>query len=227
MPGIELVIFDCDGVLIDSEMISCRCAAEALSHAGIHIDTAGVLDRFLGIGRADMVRWAEGVLGRSLGEGFLADLVHTIRTAFDTELRPIPGVREAVAAMGARRCVASGSDPDYIRDALALTGLLDLFTPHLFSATMVARGKPAPDVFLYAASQMGVAPERCVVIEDSDVGVRAGKAAGMTVFGFTGGSHIGPADQVNRMRAAGSDGLFDAMVRLPDLVKAAQVSRLS
>lgn len=216
---LELLIFDCDGVVVDSEVISCRCAAEAFGLAGVRIDAAEIQRRFLGVGREEMMRRVEAESGVALPVDFLNRLIATIRSEFEAGLRPIDRIAEAVKQLDVRRCVASGSDLEYIVHALKLTGLFDLFSPNLFSASMVPRGKPAPDLFLYAASRMGARPEHCLVIEDSEVGVRAGKAAGMAVFGFVGGSHLMPAIQAATMQAAGSDLLFDSMAALPWLVR--------
>ena len=135
------------------------------------------------------------------------DFADTLRVrvaaAFDAELAPIAGVEAALAALPYRRCVASSSAPERLRHSLSLTGLLHWFEPHVFSATQVARGKPAPDLFLFAAASMQAAPATCVVIEDSVPGVQAAVAAGMRVIGFTGGGHCRPG-HAERLRAAGA-----------------------
>jgi HAD superfamily hydrolase (TIGR01509 family) len=220
MRGIDLLIFDCDGVLVDSEVISVRCLVDALREAGVDIDVETVMERFIGVARPEILAQLQAETGRALPADFLERLLVRIHERFDIELQAIAGVREAILALDCRRCVASGSDPAYIRHALQIANLLDLFDPYLYSATMVTRGKPAPDLFLYAAAQMGVAPGRCLVIEDSEAGVRAGKAAGMTVLAFGGGSHIVQAHQDVKMPAAGCDAMFGAMDELPGLVRA-------
>lgn len=116
------------------------------------------------------------------------------------------------------RCVASSSHPERIRRSLELTGLLERFAPHLFSATMVSAGKPAPDLFVLAAARMAAEPARCLVIEDSEVGTRAGKAAGMTVYGFTGANHVCPEAHAPRLQAAGADAVFNEMSALVGLI---------
>jgi HAD superfamily hydrolase (TIGR01509 family) len=133
--------------------------------------------------------------------------------AFDRELQPIPGIAELLANLPDRKCVASSSEPTRIRHSLSLAGILHHFEPHIFSATQVKRGKPAPDLFLFAAASMGAAPARCLVIEDSVAGVTAARAAGMTVLGFTGGSHCldGHAD---KLRMAGAAAVCASMTDL-------------
>ena len=134
-------------------------------------------------------------------------------------LEPIEGIGEALSRLDRPRCVASSSSVDWIRSGLRKTGILDHLAPHLFSASMVENGKPAPDIFLYAASQMGVAPGNTVVVEDSLPGVQAGVAAGATVIGFTGGSHIlDKADHGARLRGAGASLIIERMETLPEVI---------
>jgi HAD superfamily hydrolase (TIGR01509 family) len=217
----ELVIFDLDGVLIDSEPISSRLTATALSEAGIEISAAQVGERFLGVSTASMLGALEAERGRQLPENFQEKLRARILAAFEHELEPVPGIAALLDALPVDRCVASSSHPDRIRRSLELVRLLERFAPYLFSATMVSAGKPAPDLFLLAAAKMAAEPARCLVIEDSEVGIRAAKAAGMTAFGFTGAGHVRPETLAPRLQAAGADAVFAEM---PDLV--ALISRL-
>jgi HAD superfamily hydrolase (TIGR01509 family) len=214
----ELVIFDLDGVLVDSERISSRITAAALRDAGIDISAAAVCDRFLGVSTAEMLQELEVEHGCRLPQSFRESLRERVLQAFERELEPVPGVPALLDALALKRCVASSSHPDRIRCSLEVTGLLDRLAPHLFSATMVAHGKPAPDLFLLAAARMTAEPMRCLVVEDSEVGIRAGKAAGMTVFGFTGASHVDAARHAPRLQAAGADAVFTEMAALTDLV---------
>lgn len=216
---VDLVVFDCDGVLVDSEAISARCVAAALRDSGYIIDEASVLERFMGISNPAMCETIENETGRPLPPGFLDALRSRIIRAMEGELRPVEGVRDAVGSLDIPFCVASGSQPDRVRRSLEIAHLDDCLGRHIFSATMVERGKPAPDLFLYAAETMGACPARCVVIEDSPAGVRAGKAAGMTVFGFTGAGHVDSARHGPRLLAAGADLTFEAMDALPDLLR--------
>ena len=145
--------------------------------------------------------------GVQLPAGFAARTAQRTLEAFDTRLRPIAGIGQLLDGLADRRCVASSSDPPRIRHSLSLAGILHHFEPHVFSATQVQRGKPAPDLFLFAAEQMATRPERCLVVEDSVAGVTAGRAAGMTVLGLTAGAHCldGHAD---RLRQAGAHEVF-------------------
>jgi len=216
-----LLIFDCDGVLIDSELLACQAEAACLAAFGIAMTAEEIIDRYLGISLPAMLTDLEARLGRTLPAG-LADrlrpaLAAAVAAAFETELRPIPGIEAALQTLPHPRCVASGSAPERLRQSLRLTGLLSHFDPHIFSATQVARGKPAPDLFLFAAQRMQVPPAACVVIEDSVPGVQAAAAAGMRVIGFTGGSHC-PPGHGERLRAAGASALCGDMRGLANLL---------
>ena len=156
----ELVIFDLDGVLVDSEPISARVTAAALTEAGIGISAAEVCDRFLGVSTAAMLRTLEAEHGTRLPESFQEILRASILKAFEHELEPVPGVAALLDALAVDRCVASSSHPARIRRSLELAGLLERFAPHLFSATMVSAGKPAPDLFLLAACRQGRGHDR-------------------------------------------------------------------
>ncbi|MEM7022780.1 MAG: HAD family hydrolase [Pseudomonadota bacterium] len=215
----DLVIFDLDGVLVDSEPISCRVTAAALAEAGIELSPTKVHERFLGVSTAEMLREIEAENNRPLPDLFQETLRDRILNAFEHQLQPIAGVPTLLDRLAMPRCVASSSHLDRIRRSLELTGLFDWLAPHMFSATMVTNGKPAPDLFLLAAASMGVEPVRCLVIEDSEVGVRAGKAAGMTVLGFTGGSHVHAKTHAPRLKAAGADAILADMSALSDLIE--------
>ena len=213
----DLIIFDCDGVLVDSEVISCHAHAETLTVHGYPITPDEVLKRFLGVSDREARLIVETELGRKLPDDLEAQMKHAALRRYGQELDAIPHVAEAIAAITLAKCVASSGTPEKIHHGLTCAGLYDRLAPHIFSATQVARGKPAPDVFLFAAERMKVAPSRCLVIEDSVPGVTGGRAAGMTVLGFHGGSHC-PAGHAELLRAAGAALTFDDMRQLPDLI---------
>jgi HAD superfamily hydrolase (TIGR01509 family) len=189
----SLVIFDCDGVLVDSEPIANRVLAEALNEAGYAISPEEAVARFVGRSMASVIAMVETDHGRPLPGGWLDDCQARTFEAFRKDLRAMPGMEEALERISVPMCVASSGAPDKIAHSLSLTGLDRFFDGNLFSASMVARGKPAPDLFLYAARRMGAEPEQCLVIEDSVPGVEAAVAAGMRVLGFVGGSHADAA----------------------------------
>ena len=185
----DLVIFDCDGVLVDSERLSIRLDAVLLERLGWPMSESEIVERF--VGRTDPAIRAdiEAHLGRDVGPEWEAFSEEYVRL-FAAELRPVDGIvvaLDAVTAAGYSICVASSGDQAKIRRNLATTGLLDRIDGRIFSADDVTHGKPAPDLFLHAASTMGVAPARCAVVEDSRHGVAAARAAGMWVFGYAGG----------------------------------------
>lgn len=209
--GFELVIFDCDGVLVDSEPIANRVLVDELRIAGLMIEESEAQAMFTGLSLARVLELAEARLGRGLPTEFLGRLQARTFAKFRSELRPIPGVRRLLGALEIPHCVASSGGQDKIRFTLGLTGLLECFEGRIFSATEVARGKPAPDLFLRAAEACGTDPASCAVIEDSLPGVLAGKAAGMTVFRYT------PGDAGSSPSAAGAFD-FESMDLLLELL---------
>jgi HAD superfamily hydrolase (TIGR01509 family) len=216
-PKIELVIFDCDGVLVDSEVISCRAHAETLTRHGYPITSDQVLARFLGVSDREARLIIEAELGRNLPDDFEAQVKQATLQFYASDLRAISYAAEAIAAIALSKCVASSGTPEKIHHGLVCAGLYDVLTPNIFSASQVKRGKPAPDLFLFAAEQMQVPAERCLVIEDSLPGITGARAAGMTVLGFHGGSHC-RAGYGDTLRTAGAALIFDDMRQLPGLI---------
>jgi HAD superfamily hydrolase (TIGR01509 family) len=206
----DLIIFDCDGVLIDSEVLSCRCLSETLAAYGIDLGVDQALDLFLGRSVTAVLQHYQA-LGRAIPEQFAAELKARVRTAFVSSLGPIEGVKSVLEGLRVPHCVASSSDVDRVSFSLSLTGLALHFDTRLYTSQMVRHGKPAPDLFLYAAERMQADPHCALVIEDSVSGVKAGKAAGMTVWGFVGGSHYQSRDGKAILREAGADRVFGRM----------------
>jgi HAD superfamily hydrolase (TIGR01509 family) len=217
-----LVIFDCDGVLVDSETLALRCARRAFAELGIDLSAERARDLFLGLSQPAMRETARTRLGLELPEGFEARLTRLTVETFERELKGVEGLREALNALAGPVCVASSSPPERIRASLNIVGYGDLFPGAVFSASEVTRGKPAPDLFLHAAGRLGVAPAECLVIEDSAPGVEAARRAGMTAFGFTGGAHASGEPYRERLREAGAQTIFDDMRELPLLIESAR-----
>lgn len=192
----DLIIFDCDGVLIDSEVISARMLISELKGYGVDMDMAFVSRHFLGRSYPVVLREVRERWGVALPDRFEADYRARLLAAFQRELTVMPGAAATVRALGLPYCLATSSSPERLATSLEITGLAALFEGVCFTASEVARGKPAPDLFLHAAARMGTTPARCLVIEDSLNGVRAGLAAGMEVWRFTGGSHLAGLDLV-------------------------------
>jgi haloacid dehalogenase superfamily, subfamily IA, variant 3 with third motif having DD or ED/haloacid dehalogenase superfamily, subfamily IA, variant 1 with third motif having Dx(3-4)D or Dx(3-4)E len=215
----HLVIFDCDGVLVDSEPVSVRVLVNALRRKGVDMDEAEAYRRFLGRSLATVTKTMSEEFGIEADEAFLDDMRHDLYREFRAELKPVTGISEALDALDVPRCVASSSQPERIRLSLSVTGLLDRLEPHIFSASMVAKGKPAPDLFLHAAENMGADPAHCIVVEDSPAGIEAAKRAGMTVFAFTGASHACVPGYRERIEALSPHVVFDAMADLLHLVQ--------
>ncbi len=216
-PDIDLVIFDCDGVLVDSEVISCRVHAEVLTRHGYPISAEDVRRRFLGRTARDAALEVERELGRPLADAYDSERRTALLAALAETVEAIPHLDAALDAIEARICVASSAAHEKIFTTLSRTGFYDRFAPNIFSGTQVSHGKPAPDLFLFAASRMAAHPGRCLVIEDSIPGITGARAAGMTVFGFHGGSHCRPEDG-KALRAAGAIVTFDDMRQLPALI---------
>ena len=181
---LELVIFDCDGVLVDSERLAVRIDVQVMAQLGWILTEAEVIERFLGRSDKSIKADIEAHLGRSLPDDWEQQFQSLYRAAFAAELKPVPGVLEALDQINLPTCVASSGSHDKMRFTLGLTGLYERFAGRIFSVHDVARGKPAPDLFLYAAARMGVAPEACAVVEDSQYGIEAARAAGMRPFGL-------------------------------------------
>lgn len=206
----SLVIFDNDGVLVDSEMLSAAIEAEELTRLGRPTSTEEAMRLFLGMTHGDMVRHIRDVMRIELPADHLERNAERLAEAYKTRLVAMPGVAALIDRLPMPCCVASNSPPAKLGLGLAVTGLFERLYPHIFCAKLVKRGKPAPDLFLYAAEKMGVLPQNTVVIEDSVAGVTGAHAAGMDVIGFLGGSHhdSGSAD---RLRAAGARRIAHSM----------------
>jgi len=210
----KLIIFDCDGVLVDSEMIASRVLAAKLSAIGYPVTAQQCRERFTGKWMTDVLATVAET-GVEVPDDFKETLKAADIEAFARELRPMPGVLQAIRELRHDRCVASSGSVEKMETTLGISGLLPFFKPHLFSAVHVKRGKPEPDLFLYAAQRMGHAPSDCLVIEDSTAGVTAARRAGMRVIGFAGASHAREAaGYADMLRRAGAEDVFDDMTRI-------------
>jgi HAD superfamily hydrolase (TIGR01509 family) len=222
--GLELIIFDCDGVLIDSESVSSRVEAEELRRYGCDITVEAYLEIALGLSEEEEI-W--GRIAAEHGVRLPPDFVRTIRSkvaeAFEKELQPIPGIAEVLSNLDTPICVASGSRLKRVKRCLTLTGLAEFFADNIFSASEVEQGKPHPALFLYAAGKMGADPARCIVVEDSLPGVQGARAAGMTVLGFLGATHQIP-ELPEKLLASGSAAIFDDMRQFPALCRELQAT---
>lgn len=219
--AIDLVIFDCDGVLIDSEVIACGISAAFWTKAGYPITTEEFLSRFAGMSRKSM--------DRIVSEETSEDIIHRYNDMeaekkallwkeFEESLQITPYIEEVLQSITLPKCVASSSEMERLEHSLGLTGLWDMFDGNIFSSTMVEHGKPAPDLFLHAAKTMGASPENCLVIEDSVAGVTAAKSAGMRAVGYTAASHMGP-QKVGLLEQVGAWQITDDIRHILDILK--------
>jgi HAD superfamily hydrolase (TIGR01509 family) len=212
-----LVIFDCDGVLVDSEPLSNTCFARALAREGLDWSVEETMRRLMGRSMKSCVEIVEGVLGRKLADDFVERLqADTMRAFHEAPLKSVPGVVEAIDAVeaaGAATCVASSGGLDKMRVSLGITGLWSRFEGRIFSSSEVPRGKPFPDLFLHAALRMNEQPFACTVVEDSQPGIEAARAAGMRALAYVGAPHT---DREALVTAGGE--WFDDMRKLPPLV---------
>ena len=208
---IEAVIFDCDGVLVDSEALSNQALSEALGEAGLEMSPIECRAQFMGRSWANCLEVIEERMGREAPQELEESYRRRMRQAFERDLRAVPGVEDALDRIELPTCVASSGPPSKIRLTLGLTGLWPRFEGRIFSAREVEQGKPAPDLFLHAAAQMGWEPGGCAVVEDAPVGVEAAVAAGMAAFGYAGDGDA-PA-----LEAAGAR-VFTDMSELPELL---------
>jgi HAD superfamily hydrolase (TIGR01509 family) len=213
MDKIKLVIFDCDGVLIDSERIANIILLEILNEIGIFLTLEEVIDTFIGTSTNFCIEIIQNSFGKSPPENFATEFEQRCIQAFMTDLQPVQGIKDVLSTLKFAHCVASNSGRNWVEKALLTTDLLPYFEGKIFSAKEVARSKPYPDVFLYAAEKMGFLPQECVVIEDTPTGVRAGVDANMTVFGY--------AELINpeKLREVGASVVFNDMRLLPKLLE--------
>lgn len=210
----DLIVFDCDGVLIDSEVLSCECLAGSLSRHGCIISLPDVFEMFLGRSFSAVRQHFHRATGQALDDDFVGAHRASLKDSFARSLQPMRDAGAVLDQLPLPYCLASSSDRERVDFCLAMTGLAERFADRIFTAEQVARGKPAPDLFLHAARAMRADPSRALVIEDSVNGVRAGKAAGMTVWGFVGGSHYADRDGPSLLTEAGADRIFHALGEL-------------
>jgi HAD superfamily hydrolase (TIGR01509 family) len=214
-----LVIFDCDGVLVDSEPLACASFSRALKAQGLDWSVEETMRRLMGLSLKTGVEICESELGRKLPDDFVETMQAITYQSFrDAPLQPVAGVKDAITALqkaGLDTCVASSGSPEKMRFTLGLTGLWDLFEGRIYSASQVPRGKPFPDLFLHAALDMNVQPFDCVVVEDSVPGVQAARSAGMRALAYAGEPYANRA----ALEQAGGE-VFEAMKKLPGLVLA-------
>jgi HAD superfamily hydrolase (TIGR01509 family) len=220
----DLIIYDCDGTLIDTETIYAEINLKAYHLLGLtHWTMDSYVDAMVGIPVAAGRKVLEADYGGPLPADFEAGIEREVHRRFTEELQSLPGVRNAVSLIEGPRCVASSTSLVPLKRNLATAGLIDLFDPHVFSASQVSRGKPHPDVFLFSAESMGARPDNCLVIEDSVPGVLAARAAGMPVIGFTGVAHDRSRISA-RLKEAGAMAVIDHMAEWPAMVKAVRAA---
>lgn len=217
---VDLVIFDCDGTLVDSEVLSIKVDQRVLADHGWHLSQEEIVTRFMGRTSTHFTWELESFLGRALPPNWELKYQQWYADAFEQELMPIAGVENALSRILLPTCVASNSSHARLEKTLGLTGLLPRFSGRIFSAEDVRDGKPAPDLFLHAAQTMGVPPGRCLVIEDSRFGVQAARAAGMRVIGYAGG--LTPPEWLEGPHTT----VFKDMEELPALITAAHTGCL-
>ncbi len=202
-PSLDLIIFDCDGVLVDSEILSTRASTAALAEFGLNLTEQQVAALFLGLTLQDGLEQIRRQYQLDLPPAFATRKMQLTEQLFRQELTPVQGLVELLAQLTIPYCVASNSAHERLQFSFEATGLSRYFAGRIYSAEDVAQGKPAPDLFLHAARQQHAEPQRCLVIDDSTSGVRAAVAAGIPVIGFTGASHAYPA-LADQLRDAGA-----------------------
>lgn len=216
----QAILWDCDGVLIDSEHLACGASAAFCTEKGYPITTENFIDRFVGMNRFQIYAAIEAETGRKLVEGddMAAQMFERLKKIFDEKLKACDGIADILAAATVPMAVASGSSAARLDYSLGLTGLKDFFKGHIYTSEELPRGKPSPDIFLHAAQQLGVAPEDCLVVEDGIHGIHAAQAAGMDVVAYLGGSHMTPA-LMEKVRAQSPLHCFMQMSELTNFLK--------
>ncbi|MBR1945029.1 MAG: HAD family phosphatase [Alphaproteobacteria bacterium] len=218
MSGIDLIIFDFDGVLVDSETMGCQIWSDVFAKHGMTVPARDIMEKYTGKTGTLICSLVEEEYGYHIPDGFLDEVNETTESIMIRELKTIPGVLETLPMLSIPMCIASGSRPKRLNMCLDATGLRPWFPDEtVFSSHFVKNGKPAPDLFFYAAERMKVQPDKCVVIEDSTSGIIGAKAAGMHVYGFIGGSHCTP-ERGRQLTQSGAELLFDDFTKLPTLL---------
>ena len=214
-----LIIFDCDGVLIDSEIIVAKAHANALAALACPVTFDDLIHRFTGVPDREMYAVIEAEWGQALPADYDQSVKGAVAASYRRDLRAVDGIHHVLGRLTSPVCVASSSSLEKLKLGLSLTGLHEHFAPHIFSADQVARGKPAPDLFLFAAEKMGFDPADCIVVEDSAAGVQAARAAKMPVIGFTGASHC-PPRHGERLQREGAAVVLSDIRNLPTAIEA-------
>jgi HAD superfamily hydrolase (TIGR01509 family) len=213
----DAILFDCDGVLVDSEALTNQVIADTLNAYGANVTLAQAMDAFLGRSLRESADVVARLIGKQPPESFFTDFLRDRDAALAAQVQAVPGVAAVVAALqtaGKPFAVASGADVHKMGITLGRTGMFTAFDGRIFGSDHVKHSKPAPDVYLYAAKALGVDPRRCAVVEDTPTGTRAGVAAGATVFAYTGAAH----SDANALLAAGASAVFHDMAMLPHLL---------
>jgi len=200
----RLMIFDCDGVLVDSEPLAAKAYERVYDKHGMPGVHGGIIAQCVGMKQSDIIARIKDLTGHQFPASADADIWAETKILFSQELKPTPGITAFLDRLEGDRCVASSSSVERINHSLAVTGLAQFFGDAIYSSSMVKNGKPAPDIFLYAAEKMGANPADCIVIEDSPFGIQGAVAAGMIAIGYTGGGHTYP-EHAARLKAAGAD----------------------
>ncbi len=198
------IIFDCDGVLVDSEPLAARAYERVYEKHGMPGVHGGIIAQCVGMKQSDIIARIKELTGHQFPASADEDIWAETKVLFSEELKPTPGIASFLETLAGDRCVASSSSVERINHSLAVTGLAHFFGDAIYSSSMVKNGKPAPDIFLFAAARMGANPADCIVIEDSPFGIQGAVAAGMTAIGYTGGGHT-YAEHAARLKAAGAD----------------------
>jgi HAD superfamily hydrolase (TIGR01509 family) len=222
---VTLLIFDCDGVLVDSEIIALDALAKLLTGLGLPMTVVECRQRFMGKSVKDVLAEIERLLGRPLPADWGQDANAALLARLATELQAVEGVAAVLNQLAYPRCVASSSPPERIHLSLAASGLAAYFGDHVFSAADVENGKPAPDLFLFAARQCGAAPSQSIVIEDSPTGIQAAQRAGMKSIGFAGASHADD-ELAAALAAAGADTVIGRMAGLPQVIESLRATHI-
>jgi HAD superfamily hydrolase (TIGR01509 family) len=221
MAGFDLILFDCDGVLVDSEIIAAQVESKLLRDAGFDITAEDMCIRFAGMDWKNILLTIEKESDIPLSASLIDKSEKLLDLALEQRVKMIEGVKFALSKITEQRCICSNSSSKRLDLMLTKVGLKPYFAPHIYSAKDLGpdRAKPKPDIYLHGAKQFGVNPSRCLVIEDSTHGVHAARAAGMRVIGFTGGSHTYPT-HADRLTDAGAETVISRMVELPQMVEA-------